>query len=398
MTNFYYRCFDCGKTYARDEVRYLCPQCGEKCKAGEPLRGVLEVVFDYTNIQLRFNVQDRNPDWQLFSAVEAQYYPQYPVGNTPFFHAGRLAQAWNYSDLWIKFEGLNPSGSLKDRASFLMVAEATRLNENKIVAASTGNAASALAAVAASVGKEAIIFVPESAPIAKLVQIVQYGAKIMPVQGTYDDACALSLQYTQQNGGLNRNTAYHPLTIEGKKTVGLEIFAQNNYKVPDAILVPVGDGVIIRGVYKAFYDLFAAKITNKMPRLICVQAESSDAIHNYITRGIYQNAKNPHTIADSISVTTPSNAHMAKHAVEATHGFSILVSDQEILNAQTFLASMTGVFAEPAAASVVAGLKTIHQQNLLPQDAQIVLLITGHGLKDIKAAMQNIKLPASMRK
>lgn len=398
MTNFYYRCFDCGKTYARDEVRYLCLNCGEKLQPGEPLRGVLEAVFDYTYIQLHFNVKDKNPDWQLFSAVEREYYPPYPVGNTPFFPAVRLAEAWNYSDLWIKYDGLNPSGSLKDRASFLVVAEANRLGEEKIVGASTGNAASALAAVAAAAGKEAIIFVPESAPIAKLVQIVQYGAKIMPVQGTYDDACRLSLQYTQQHGGLNRNTAYHPLTIEGKKTVGLEIFAQNGYKVPDAILVPVGDGVIIRGVYKAFYDLFMAKITTKMPRLICIQAESSDAIHNYITRGIYQNAKNPQTIADSISVTTPSNAHMAKHAVETTKGFSLVVKDEEILAAQTFLASKTGIFAEPAAAATVAGLKTIRKQNLLSQDAQIVLLITGHGLKDIKAAMQNIKLPAALQK
>lgn len=391
MSDFYYRCFDCGKKYTRDEVRYLCPSCEKRFVFGQPLCGVLEAVFDYDYIKSNF--QQDKPDWNLFSAVESQYYPAYPVGNTPFFKVNRLAAEFGYSNLWLKNDGLNPSGSLKDRASFLVVAEATRIGEEIIVAASTGNAASALAAVAAAAGKKAIIFVPQSAPIAKLVQIVQYGAEIKLVNGTYDDAFRLSLQYTKELGGLNRNTAYHPLTIEGKKTVGLEIFAQNGFKAPDAILVAVGDGVIISGVYKAFYDLKAAGLIKKIPQLICVQAEKSDAIYSYINSGIYRNAKNPATVADSISVSAPSNAHMAKRAVIDSEGFPLLVSDDEILEAQILLASKTGIFAEPAASAVVAGLKKISQKNMLPKNAQIVLLITGHGLKDINAAQLKIKMP-----
>lgn len=391
MTPFFYRCRECGKIFQRDEVRYLCDVCGKFFRFGEPLHGVLEVVFDYEYIGRNFTKSA--PDWQLFSAVEKQYYPEYPVGNTAFSRAPRLAEKVGCKNVWIKNDGLNPSGSLKDRASFLVVAEANRLKEDKIVTASTGNAASALAAVAAAAGKHAIIFVPAAAPIAKLVQIIQYGAEIITVAGTYDAAFKLSLEYTEKQGGLNRNTAYHPLTIEGKKTVGLEIYAQNGFKVPDAILVPVGDGVIISGVYKAFYDLKMAKLIEKMPKLICVQAEHSNAIHNFITTGKYANAVNPVTIADSISVSTPSNAYMAKEAVEETKGFSVLVSDAEILAGQTLLASSTGIFAEPAAAATVAALQKISHQQLLPQDAQIVLLITGHGLKDINAAMKNITLP-----
>ncbi|MCL5261359.1 MAG: threonine synthase [Gammaproteobacteria bacterium] len=391
MTSFLYVCTECKQKFARDTVRYLCPDCGKKYIPGAPLRGVLEVEFDYSEIAKCFT--KANPDWELFSAVEKKYYPEYPVGGTHFSKASRLADKLNFKNLWIKFDGLNPSGSLKDRASFLIAAEAKRLGEKKIVAASTGNAASALAAVAAAAGFEAIIFVPESAPIAKLVSIVQYGAKIIPVHGTYDEAFRLSLEYTEKQGGLNRNTAYHPLTIEGKKTVGLEIFAQNNFTVPDAILVPVGDGVIISGVYKAFYDLMSAKITNRMPKLICVQAEKSNAIHNFLQTGKYQNAQDPATVADSISVSAPSNAYMAKRAVEETDGFSILVSDQEILNGQTMLASYAGIFAEPAAAATAAALAKISKQQLLASDQQIVLLVTGHGLKDINAAMKNITIP-----
>ncbi len=387
MINFIYQCTECGKNFKQDEIRYLCPDCSKTWKPGEPLIGVLEVRFDYDDISKKFKKED--PDWSLFSAVDPKYYPEYAVGNTPFTKVNRLAQTMGLKNVWVKNDGLNPSGSLKDRASFLLVAEANRLNESDIVTASTGNAASALAAVCAAAGKKAIIFVPASAPKAKLVQMLQYGATLKPVDGTYDDAFKLSIEYSKKTGCLNRNTAYHPLTIEGKKTVGLEVFAQNNFKVPDAIIVPVGDGVIIAGVYKAFYDLKESGLIDRLPKLICVQAENSNAIHRFIQTGEYHNAENPKTIADSISVSAPSNAFMAKRAVEETQGFSITVTDDEILNAQTLLASTTGIFAEPAAAATVAGL----QKAGLGEDEQIVLLITGNGLKDIDAASKKITFP-----
>jgi threonine synthase len=276
------------------------------------------------------------------------------------------------------------------------VAEANRLREPSIVTASTGNAASALAAVCAAAGKQAIIFVPESAPRAKLVQMVIYGARVIPVRGSYDDAFRLSLEYTARRGGLNRNTGYHPLTIEGKKTVGLEIYEQNRFKAPDVILVPVGDGVIISGVFKAFHDLKAAGLIAKLPRLVCVQAERSAAIHHYIRCGKYQDARRPDTIADSISVSIPSNAHLARRAVLESRGFSITVTDQEILRGQRLLAQKAGVFAEPAAAATVAALKKLRASELLGRKEQIVLLITGHGLKDVEAAMKTIRIPPSI--
>jgi threonine synthase len=376
-----YKCSICDKVYKRDEVKYLCPDCSKDYKPGIPLKGVLEVVFDYEYIKKNFDKSNFN--WNLFSAVEPEYFPKYPVGNTPFFRIDNLGKEIGFENLWLKNDGLNPSGSLKDRASFLVVAEANRIKEKNIVTASTGNAASALAAVCASDNKKAIIFVPESSPKAKLVQMYLYGADVIKVKGTYDDAFRMSLEYTEKNPGLNRNTAYHPLTIEGKKTVGLEIFFQNNFKVPDVILIPVGDGVIISGVYKAFYDLKESGLIEKLPRLVCVQAEKSSAIHNFIQTGIYKNVDNPNTIADSISVSVPSNAYLAKRAVEKSNGFSVTVNDNEILKAQKTLASKTGIFAEPSSSATIAALLKLKDSDLFNKKEQIVLLITGNGLKDI---------------
>lgn len=391
MTEFFYQCSNCGKRYLRDEVRYLCPLCARSYRPGMPLLGVLSAQFDYDSIRKKF--RKTKPDWNLFSAVEEKFFPPIPVGNTPFFQTTALGKQFGFDNIWIKNDGLNPSASLKDRASFLVVAEACRLKEKIIVAASTGNAASALAAVCAAAGKRALIFVPQNAPKAKLVQMLLYGATVVPVKGTYDDAFRLSLEYTARRGGLNRNTAYHPLTIEGKKTVGLEIWRQNNWHVPDAILIPVGDGVILSGVHKAFCDLKAAGLISRLPRLVCVQAEKSDAIHRYVESGIYKNAANPNTAADSISVSVPSNAHLARKAVRESGGLSITVSDGEILQAQGELAAKTGIFAEPASSAVVAALKKLRGSKLLGRREQIVLLITGHGLKDVEAAMRNIQLP-----
>ena len=394
MAAFAYRCSSCGKRFPRDQVRYLCPDCGKAYRPGAPLLGVLTAEFDGDAIRKRFRKEA--PDWSLFSAVEPKFFPPYAMSATPFFRSAALGDACGFRDVWLKNDGLNPSGSLKDRASFLVVAEASRLNEETVVTASTGNAASALAAVCAAAGKRALIFVPESAPKAKLVQMILYGARVAPVRGTYDDAFRLSLAYTAGHGGLNRNTAYHPLTIEGKKTAGLEIWWQNGWRVPDAIVVPVGDGVIIAGVHKAFQDLLAARLISRVPRLVCVQAETSDAIHRYITTGRYRNAPHPATIADSISVSIPSNAHLARKAVAESGGFSLTVSDREILEGQRLLAAKTGVFAEPAASATVAALPKIRAAGALRPGDQVVLLITGHGLKDVDAPMRYIRMPPSI--
>lgn len=385
MANYFshFRCTMCGKEFSPDGLHYLCDECSKDYKPGMPLLGVLEAMFDYPAIGKAWG---QKPELSLFSAVQQQYYPPMPVGNTPYFRAERLAKKYGISKLIVKNDALNPSGSFKDRASQLVVADAVQKDIAEIVAASTGNAASSLACIAASVGKKAVIFAPASAPAAKLIQIQVHGAELHKVQGTYDDAFKAALDYSATHPCLCRNTGYHPLTVDGKKSSGLEIYLQNGQQVPAWIVVPVGDGVIITGIYKAFVDLMRAGITDRLPRLLAVQAESSDAISAYWESGDYADAHNPATIADSISVRTPALAHWAVQAIRESDGKAIRVTDAEIEAAQLELARMAGVFAEPSSSATLAGLSKAIDMGWIDSselaDKAVVLLITGHGLKD----------------
>lgn len=381
-----WQCTCCGKKYRRDEVTYLCPTCSIDYSPGMPLQGVLEAFLDYPALAQEFDYSDLQSmslqDFvQRFTVLESRHFPPLPVGDTPFFPVRRLIP--ELKNLWVKNDSVLPSGSFKDRASVLMVAEARRLGVSKIACASTGNAASSLAALCASCGIQAVIFTPASAPIAKLTQIKAHGAELHAVEGTYDDAFKAALDYSAAEGCLNRNTAYHPLTIEGKKSSGLEIFWQNKFKVPDWIVIPVGDGVILAGIYKAFCDLRRTGLIDKLPRLLAVQAESSDAICSYWESSVYHDAQNPQTIADSISVKTPSNAHWAIRALQETNGTALRVRDAAISEAQIKLAARSGVFAEPSSSATLAGLEQALEQGIIKSEEQIVLLITGHGLKDV---------------
>jgi len=379
-----YRCIECGKEFNSKELHYLCDECGRDYVPGIPLKGVLEAVFDYEEIGRRWK---QKPDPLLFSAVNPKFYPPLPVGNTPFFRVripGLKSGETASSDypIGIKFDGLNPSGSYKDRASQLVVADALQKGITEIVTASTGNAACSLACLGASAGLKVVIFAPQNAPPAKLIQIQVHNAELHKVDGSYDDAFIAALEYTKIHNCMCRNTGYHPLTIDGKKSAGIEIYIQNGYKVPDWIVIPVGDGVILTGIYKAFLDLQRAGITKNLPHLLCVQAGSSDAITSYWETGNYHDAENPVTIADSIKVKTPALAHWSVKALIETDGKGIRVSDAEIQEAQLELAKYTGVFAEPSSSATLAGLKKAVNKRWLKDENDIILLITGHGLKD----------------
>ncbi len=386
-----YRCSECGKEFPPDELRYLCDDCSKNYYAGMPLRGILECEYEYEAIARAWaDLQRAFPDaherkkmeelCELFSPVDKEYYPNLPVGCSPLLSTQSLSGEL----LHLKFDGLNPSGSYKDRASHLVVAEAKRLGVREIVTASTGNAASSLAAMCAAAGLKAVIFTPAAAPQAKLVQIKIHGAELHAVEGTYDDAFAAALEYAEDHDCLNRNTAYHPFTIEGKKTAGLELFVQMP-SLPDYIFIPTGDGVILSGMAKAFEDLSRAGMIQKVPALVAAQAESSDAITSYWENGVYKDAVRPATVADSISVKTPSAAHLAVKAIKNSKGMGIRVSDSEILSAQKMLAFRSGIFCEPSSAATLAAYFQCREQGRIEDGAGVVLMLTGHGLKDVQA-------------
>jgi len=377
-----YRCCECGRTFHEEGPVYVCARCGDARKPGEPLRGVLRVDLPWEDLGKSLDRETFHPHPLLPAYGDS--IPAYPVGGTPLVAPGRIRRDLGYPGLHLKDEGLNPTGSLKDRASLLVAAQALHHGIDRIVVASTGNAASAMAGVAAFCGLRVKVYVPAGTPPAKLAQISAYGAEIVTVDGTYDDAFELSLEDTRRGGGLNRNTAYNPMTIEGKKTAALEIFMQLGGRAPDAVFVPVGDGVILSGISKGFRDLVELGWIEKPPRLVAVQAAGCDAFVRGLETGAVTRLPGAATVADSIRVEAPRNGIMALQDVAAAGGFGVRVSDEAILSARSYLGRMAGVYSEPAAACAFAGFLAARAE--VPADALAVVLLTGSGLKDTAVA------------
>ena len=364
----------------------LCPECSSTHKSGQPLNGVLEVELSGT-------LESNDP--LDFLPVEGQYFPAIPVGNTPLWQPENLQKKYGFPELYLKDDGVNPTGSLKDRASFLVAAFARKHGIREVVVASTGNAGSSMAGVGAAAGLKVKLFLPKTAPPAKMIQALQYGADLVLADKNYDQAFSLSLEYSKRRGGMNRNTAYNPMTIEGKKTVSIEIFKQLK-KAPDHVFVSVGDGVIMSGVYKGFRDLLQLGRIDKIPVVHAVQASGSDAICRAMESGDFDGqaesrVRAAKTVADSISVDTPSNGHLALKNLKAFGGHCFRVTDEEILSAQKELSSTCGLFSEPAAATAYAGF--LKQKAALDSNETCVVLLTGNGLKDINSATAKIVVP-----
>lgn len=389
-----FQCIECGRKYeAKQDISYVCPVCALSQKPMMPVRGVLRIILPYDKLSERLDRYTFQPTDLL--PIEAKFLPDYPVGNTPLIAPHRIRSELNFANLFLKDESGNPTGSLKDRASYLIAALALKLGEKKIAVASTGNAASAMAGVASCCGLDCVIFVPQNAPKAKLAQALIYGARLIPIKGSYDEAFELSLKFTEKYGGINRNTAYNPFTIEGKKTAALEIFLQLDYRAPDMIFIPTGDGVILSGIYKGFYDLFQFDWIEKIPQLVAVQAQGSNALVRGIATGSIKPQKGAHSIADSICVAVPRNGIMALKDIESSGGFGVTVSDKKILRAQQYLATKAGIFVEPAAACAFAGF--LKSKDQLDGNSTIVILLTGNGLKDVPAVLNNLQLPEPVK-
>ncbi len=398
ISKFIYRCTDCGREYNGSETMYLCPVCNKTNTPTKPPRGVLKTIYDYQNLKKSFstfaNFKQRG-FIDLFPFNNLESLPILRVGNTPLYCFEKLNGENLPFKIYFKDDSQNPTFSFKDRASAIVSAYAKEKGYNTIVAASTGNAGSSLAGLCASQNQKAIIMVPEAAPIAKLTQIIMYGATIIPVKGTYDDAFDLSIKATEEFGWYNRNTAFNPFTIEGKKTVSYELFEQLNFQIPDKIFVPVGDGVIISGVYKGFEDLLELGIIEKIPTIVMVQSEGSDNLIRNLNSKDFQ-VKPSTTIADSISVDIPRNFYLAKQYIKKYNGEFLTVSDNEILEASKILSKNSGIFAEPAAANAFAGLLAYQKNNKLTENSRNVVLLTGSGLKDLKSVNKLLNIPEAI--
>lgn len=386
------QCALCGKTYAPADVQYTCLFCG-------PV-GTLDVLFDYDH--LRRSVSRALPGaavesmWRyraLLPLPDQALVPPLRVGTTPLYSAPRLAAEIGVSAAWVKDDGANPTGSLKDRASALVVVRARALGLGVVATASTGNAAAALAGMGAAMAMPVVILVPASAPEAKIAQLLVYGARVLLVEGTYDEAFDLCVDLCEAEGWYCRNTGMNPYTAEGKKTVSFEIAEGLGWDVPDAVIVSVGDGNIIAGVHKGFADLLKLGWIERIPKLIGVQAEGSSAIAQAWQQGISAAAMTPQpadTLADSISASFPRDRAKALRAVRQTGGAFVTVPDQEILRAIPAFARSTGVFAEPSSAIIYAGAQRALALGYIQPHERLLFLSTGTGLKDVRRAQQAV--------
>jgi len=396
-----YQCIACSVRQTTDFDGFLCPSCG----------GNLDISYNYAEVanQIANNFPEYPRDIFDFAPLLPLKQPRsdFPlrVGVTPLYPAHRLGKLAGVKHLYLKDDTLNPSASFKDRASAVAIGRALDVGARVVSVASTGNAGSSLACLAAATGLDAVIFVPASAPVAKLTQMLAFGARVLAVQGSYDDAYDLCLAASNEYGWFNRSTGYNAFTREGKKTCAYEIWQDLDGLVPDRVVVSTGDGNTLSGIWKGWCDLKAIGLIDRLPKIDCVQSESSAAINDTV-RGIHSRNEpkvnwstlvmqevKASTVADSISVDRPRDGLAAVKAVIQSGGEAVTVADQEILTAIPEIASATGVFPEPAAAAPWAGVKQMVRKEQLACDEIVVCIVSGSGLKDVATAQTIVGKP-----
>jgi threonine synthase len=389
------KCIHCGRSYSTEAVDYYCPACGYH-------DGILDVQYDYDAVreELNADVLAANRElsmWRylpLLPISSPDLIPHLQVGWTPLYEAPHLARELGVARCWVKDEGRNPTASFKDRASAVGVVKALEKNAAQITCASTGNAASSLAGFAAAAGIPATIFVPARAPQAKVAQLLVYGARVFSVDGTYDEAWELCMKASVEFGWYNRNCAINPYLIEGKKTVSLELAEQFSHlargSAPDWVVVSVGDGCTIGGVWQGLKEMHHLGILPRLPRILGVQAEGCKP---FVTAWRDHSRLTPcaaNTLADSIAVGHPRNFAKGMRAVTESGGAFVAVSDEEILESITLMARKAGVFGEPAGVAGAAGVRQAVATGIIGHSESVALVMTGNGLKDVQSAMRAV--------
>ncbi len=380
-------CTLCGAEYDPEEIIYTCPE-------HEGVAGILEVEYDY-------DVIDENFDADLDGNIPSQwkYEAFLPVdddaervtlneGGTDLFDAPNLSEELGPTML-VKDDGRNPTGCFKDRASSIAVTKANHAGRDTITCASTGNAAASLSGYAARGGLDCRIFVPGAAPEGKLAQPLVYGADVLAVDGSYDEAYDLSVEVTEEYGWYNRNAAINPFQVEGKRTVGHELAEQSVVRgeVPDWVVFSMGDGCTIAGAWKGFKEFYELGYVDDHPKMLGVQAEGASAIHDafHDHDDVDDLAE---TVADSIAVGRPRNTVKACRALEESGGTSLLVSDGDILEGEKLLGRTEGIYSEPAGAAPVAGVEAAVEEGIVDEGETVVVVSTGFGLKDTESAKE----------
>lgn len=391
-------CVRCGWS-TTDPWAWACPSCGPDARMDvvyvpEAPREMASKLAGRPRDQWRYT--------ELLPLPEGCPLPNLQVGWTPVVEAPRLAERAGLRRVVLKDDGRNPSASLKDRPSAVGVALALATGADRIAAASTGNAASSLACMAANAGLPATIFVPRRAPAPKVAQLRAFGATVLRVDADYDttwELCAAAVEEAGRSSHerwFNRNCAVNPYLVEGKKTVALELAEQLGETMPGWVSLSVGDGCTVAGVVKGLEQAHAAGLIPRVPRVLAVQAEGAAPFVRAARDGGAARQADADTVADSISVGVPRNPDKALQAVARNGGRWIAVSDAQILEAIPLTASLSGVFAEPAAAAATAGVLRARAEGLLGPEDEVAIIVSGNGLKDPSAALRAVSGPTDV--
>lgn len=392
-----FRCTICGAEFKPGEVGLTCPHCGEK--------GILDVLYDYDELKniLTKDYFEKNRNYSMWRYApimgikEDHIDEMLKVGWTPLYRAKQLEKELGVKELFVKDDGLNPSGSSKDRASGVAVLKAIEAGAKTIACSSTGNAASSCACQAAHMGLNAVIFVPKRAPIGKATQICLYGATLIKVDGDYKAAFQLSKAAIDKYGWYNRNAAINPFMVEGKKTVSMEIAEQLNFEPTDWVAVSVGDGCTVGGVYKGFAEFYKLGLIKRIPRILGVQSTGCAPFVIASETGEALKEADENTIADSIAVGIPRNPIKALNAIKLSNGAWISVPDSDIIKAMGLLGRTEGIFGEPAGVAAIAGIKKAVELGIIKPNETVTTIVTGNGLKDPVNGQKAVSMPEPMK-
>lgn len=373
---YHLECIKCGAKYNADEIIYTCKKCD----------GLLDVVYDYSKIHLtREDLKGPMSVWKYKALLPVSREPvTLKEGGTPVYHINRIGEEIGLKDAHVKHEGMNPSGSFKDRGMTVGVTKALELGMTSVACASTGNTSASLAVYGARAGIPVIVILPAGkVALGKIAQALMHGSKVLCIKGNFDDALRLVREMCIENGIYLLNSI-NPYRLEGQKTIGFEIVDYFGWEVPDRIILPVGNAGNITAITKGLNEMKKLGIIDRIPKMTGIQAEGSAPI----VRAVKSNMDDisvethPETIATAIRIGDPVNAVKALKAIKSTGGTAETVTDAEILAAQKMLAVKEGIGVEPASAASVAGMIKLRKMGVIEKDERVVCVTTGHLLKD----------------
>jgi len=386
------RCVGCGAIYENDVRSYVCSKCSN----------LLELVKDSPVSRTGLYGESREPGiWQYRKALPIEPDAKavsLSEGHTPLVLVSRIGEKFGLKGLHVKNEGQNPSGSFKDRGMTVAVTRAVQGGSKLLICASTGNTAASMAAYAARAGVTAMVTVPAGKVASgKLAQVYAYGAKIIRVEGDFDAALAITLKVAAEIKELSVMNSVNPYRIEGQKTNAYEIYEQLRFKVPDYVVLPVGNAGNISAIWKGFKELKEWGISNSLPKMVAVQAAGAQPIVEAFQHGRDSVIPvQPKTIASAINIGNPASWKKALAAIRDSKGMALAVTDEETIAARMDLASSEGIFVEPASAVPIAAVKKL--MGKIEKDATVVCVCTGNGLKDqesLKVQLDSTPLVAS---